>query len=194
MTFLRAVVKKVIIIHGFQGNPSGGWKGWLKTQLEQKGIEVIAPQFPDPDHPKKAAWVKQLAKVAGKPSKDTIIIGHSLGCPAILRYLETLKDDEMIGGAVLVAGPITTKRKELKSFFTKPFDYKKIKKHCKSFIAINSDDDYHIPLEHGKTYKKELGAKLIIKKKHKHFGSADGFTELPIALESILSLIKINKK
>ena len=78
---------------------------------------------------------------------------------------------------------------EIKNFFPqKPYDWEKIKPHCKKFITINSDNDYYIPLSHGEEFRDKLGAELIVMKEHGHFSSADGFTELPVLLESVLKI------
>ncbi len=37
----------------------------------------------------------------GNPDNETYLVGHSLGSPTILRYLESLQDDQMIGGGLL---------------------------------------------------------------------------------------------
>jgi len=184
------MAKRVIIIHGFQGDPNHGWKPWLKKELEKRGFLVKNLQMPNPNHPKVKSWVNYLANQVGEVDSNCYLVGHSLGCITILRYLETLKNKEKIGGAVLVAGPIKAVKKEIKSFFDRPIRWAEIKKHCKRFVAINSDNDPYIPLEHGRILKEKLGAKLIIKKNHKHFSSSDGFVELPIVLEGVLGLAR----
>ena len=182
--------KRVIAIHGWGGDPYGGWKPWLKEKLEAKGFEVIMPQMPNTENPVMGEWVGTLAELVGKPDENTFLVGHSLGVVCILRYLETLKGKEKIGGAVLVAGlAMDTGIPEIKNFFPqKSYDWESIKPHCKKFITINSDNDYYIPLSHGEEFKKELGAELIIMHEHGHFSSADGFTELPVLLDAVLRI------
>lgn len=182
--------KRVFVIHGWGGDPYGGWKPWLKSELEAKGFDVTMPQMPDPEFPKMGEWVGTLAKLVGKPNGDCYLVGHSLGVVTVLRYLETLKGKEKIGGAVLVAGlAMDTNIPEIKNFFPSPsYDWASIKQHCPKFISINSDNDYYIPLSHGEEFRNKLGAEFIIKKKHGHFSSADGFTELPVLLECVLKI------
>lgn len=182
--------KRVFVIHGWGGSPDGGWKPWLKEKLEKKGFAVVMPQMPDPEFPKMEEWVGTLAALVGKPDENTFLVGHSLGVVCALRYLEMLKGREKIGGAVLVAGlAMDTGIPELKSFFPqKSYNWAEIKKHCGKFITINSDNDYYIPLSHGEEFRKKLGAGLIIKHKHGHFSSGDGFTELPVLLECVLKI------
>ncbi len=180
-------VKRVIIIHGWRGIPSSGWKPWLKQELEKKGFEASVPEMPNTNNPKMKEWVKNLSDEIGVPDEKVFLVGHSLGCITILRYLESI--EKQIGGAVLIGGPIDNRGiEEIDSFFESPIDWNKIKKNCKKFITINSDDDYYIPLNHGEKIRDELDAEMIIKKNHKHFSADDGFTELPVALDSVLKL------
>ena len=38
----------IFILHGTEGHPGENWFPWLKQELEQKGYNVIVPQFPTP--------------------------------------------------------------------------------------------------------------------------------------------------
>lgn len=183
--------KRVFLIHGWEGHPESGWRPWLKKKLESKGFAVSVPAMPDTNRPKMKAWVDHLTKTVKKPGEDCYFVGHSLGCITILRFLETLEAGEKVGGAVLVAGFTNNLDfKELDSFFTKSIDWKKLKKQCKRFVAIHSDDDPYVPLKHGKIFEKKLGAELIVKPGMKHFSSEDGSFELPVALNSLLKISK----
>lgn len=182
-------MKRAILIHGWEGSPEGGWLPWLKNELEKKDFKVITPAMPDTTHPVMDKWVEHLAKIVGKPDKECYLVGHSLGCITILRYLETLEQGAEIGGAVMVVGfSDNLGYKELNTFFTKPIDWNKIKKHCKKFVAIHSDNDPYVPLKHGDIFKEKLNAEVIVKQNMKHFSGDEGMTELPVVLESILKI------
>lgn len=183
------MVKRVFIIHGWEGSPKTGWKPWLKTKLEKLGFKVFAPQMPNASHPKMKEWINHLTKIVGLPDKDCYFIGHSLGCITILRYLESLKECQ-IGGAVLVAGFTSNLGyEELESFFTKPVDWASMKAHCKKFVAIHSDNDPYVSLHYGDFFKENLEAEVIVQHNMKHF-SEGGVNELPITLESIIKISK----
>lgn len=184
-------MKRVLIVHGFQGRPGTGWKLWIKKRLEEKGFRIFAPQMPDPDHPKAEDWVNCLSAVVGKPDSDTYFIGHSLGCPAILRYLETLYKDQQVGGAILVAAPADNRgHSEIESFFSSLFDWKRIKSACKKFTLIHSEDDKIVPVDHAFIYQKNLGAEAIIVKGMGHFSSDEGIMEAPVILDAVLRMIR----
>lgn len=97
--------KRVFIIHGGTGKPNQHWMPWLAKELAQSGFEVFQPEMPDTDEPKMADWVSYLKEQVGTADEVTFFVGHSIGCLAMLRYLE--KYHEKIGGAVLVAPWIT---------------------------------------------------------------------------------------
>ena len=184
-------MKRVIIVHGWEGRPDKEWMPWLKRELEERGYNVLVPHMPNTLHPRLNTWFPYLKKIVKKIDINTFFVGHSLGCITILRYLESLKGNEKAGGAVLVAGfghdlEYRDYRKEISSFFAIPLDWLNIKKHCKQFIAIHSKDDKWVPLRHNDIFKKELNAESVVVDGMGHFN----VLELPLALEAVLKISK----
>lgn len=180
---------RAFLVHGWEGYPEEGWRPWLKGELEKRGFNVHIPAMPDTKSPQMDNWVSHLKKTVGNPDKDCYLVGHSLGCITILRYLETLKPGQKVGGVILVAGFTSDLGYyDLKSFFTKPIDWKKLKKHCGKFVAIHSDNDPYVSLHYADFFKKELKAKIVIENDMKHFSGDDGIRKLPVVLDSILEL------
>jgi len=184
-------MSRVFVIHGWQGSPDKCWRPWLKNELENKGFEVFVPAMPDTNNPRMSAWTEHLAKTVGRPDEDCYFVGHSLGCITIMRYLETLEENEKVGGCVFVAGfTDSLGYREIKNFFERPIVWERIRSHCKNFIAVHSDNDPYVPLKYGDIFKEKVGAELIVKHGMKHFGDDDGITELPVVLESLLKISK----
>ena len=96
--------KRVFIIHGWESSPESNWFPWAKRELEKLGYEVTVPVMPTPMFPKKEEWVEYIKKLVRAPDKEMLLMGHSLGVIAILRYLESLENEERINKAILVAG------------------------------------------------------------------------------------------
>jgi len=181
--------KRAFLIHGWEGYPEEGWRPWLRDELKKEGFLVEVPEMPDTNHPKLKDWLSYLQKIVGKATPDDYFVGHSLGCIAILRYFETLAEDEKVGGSVLVAGfTDDLGNKEINTFFEKPIDWEKINKVCSSFVAIISDNDPYVALKYGDIFKEKLGAKLIVEHNMKHFSGDDGITTFPSAKEAVLSI------
>ena len=185
-------MKHAVIVHGFKGKPETNWKPWLKEQLEAQGFKVDVPTMPNTDHPIASEWVSKLAGTVGEPTRDTYLVGHSLGCITILRYLETLKPDQRIGGAVFVAG-FGERFKKYRSgnhdtFFDHDLDWQRIRGRCAAFVAIHSEDDPGVEPEQLQVFERNLGAKAILMQGMGHFGSADGMYEVPRVRDELLAI------
>ena len=188
-------MKKVFLIHGWGGYPEEGWLPWLKKKLEARWFEVFVPAMPDAEHPQMGVWLKHLSRILGIPDQNYYLVGHSLGCMTIFRYLETLKKNQKIGGAVLVAGFTSNLGfEELNSFFKKPIAWEKIKSHCPRFTAVHSDNDPYVSVHYGEFFKEKLGAEVVIEHAKKHFSGDDGITELPSVLDAVLKLSTTRSK
>ena len=139
---------KVIIVHCWEGNHDVNWYPWAKVQLEMRGHEVIVPDMPDTSNPTIEKWVTELAKVIGIPNSNTYLIGHSIGCQTILRYLERINIP--IGGALFVAGWFYLENLKDKQsakiagpWINTPINIEKIKKNLpKSVLIISNNDPY----------------------------------------------------
>lgn len=183
------MVKRVFIIHGWDGVPNDSWKPWLTKQLEEKGYQVISPQMPGGNNPLVEEWTAVIKKLVNKPTKNDYFVGHSLGCISICRYLESLKENEKIGGCVFVAGFASSLDvSELENFCEPKLNFESVKKHSGRFVAIHSDDDEDVPMEKALELKNGLNAQLIIEHEKGHMSEGDGIKELPSLLKSILEI------
>ncbi|HEX8591646.1 MAG TPA: alpha/beta fold hydrolase [Candidatus Paceibacterota bacterium] len=189
-------MKRVFIVHGWDGSPVTGWFPWLKSELEARGFLVHVPQLPDTECPRIEKWVPALAGAVGAPDEDTYFVGHSMGCQTIARYLETLPDDRKVGGVVFVAGFFrrltgldTEEERELdREWAEAPLNFEKVRLHMKRSVALFSDDDPCVPVTNAQDFDERLGADVIIQSKQSHFNEGAGFKELPIVLEKVLEL------
>lgn len=193
---------RVFIIHGWDDTPHNGWFPWLKAKLIAQGIEVHAPTMPNPAHPTIDAWVPFLQRLVGTADAQTYFVGHSIGCQTILRYLETVPDDIMIGGAVLVAGWVTLKPEAVEEeetaavaaqWLQQSIHWPAIRKHVHRVTAIMSDDDQFVPLEDSKVFVRELGADVIVERQKKHLGGYDGVSILPSVLRVLEGMMSTQK-
>jgi len=191
-------MKKVIIVHGWGGNPSGDWFPWLKEKLEVDSVEVVIPEMPDTLHPAIDSWLSVLADVTGNIDEDTIFVGHSIGCQTILRFVEKLPEHIKIGGIILVAAWLHLTDETWDEEYTKeiakpwletPINFEKIKNHTKNIVCIQSEDDPYVPVSDAKIFEEKLDAKIIFLKNFGHIAAEDGITELPEVLEQINNLI-----
>lgn len=175
--------KRVIMVHGWASDPNDCWMPWLKQELEKRDFVVTTPFFPEPKIPDICQWIDILEETIGTPDKETYLIGHSLGCTIILKYLERLTENESVGGIVTVGGRYT----RVGFPVLKP---EVIQKRTKHFSALFSDDDYYIPLSEEEAYRNELKAKTTILHGHGHFSRKENMTQLPEALSELLEMSK----
>ena len=185
-------MKKVILVHRWEGNPNNCWFPWLKKELEKMKFKVTALKMPNPEEPKIKEWVEFMQKNIKNVDQETYFVGHSIGCQTIMRYLETLDGKTKIGGLIFVAGFFnlpnleTEEEREIaKSWLETKINTDKIKLMTNHIVAIFSDNDPFVPLEDTKLFKKRLNAEIIIKKNKGHFSDDAGIIKLPVVIEQI---------
>ncbi|MDP1694340.1 MAG: alpha/beta hydrolase [Candidatus Woesearchaeota archaeon] len=186
-------MKKVILVHRWDGNPSADWYPWLKEEVEKKNIHVFIPEMPEPSKPKIEKWVSFLKKEIKDVDEETFFVGHSIGCQTIMRYIETLEEKTKIGGVLFVAGFFlatkleTEEEREIaKPWLERPIDTTKVKKKVKQIKAIFSDNDPFVPVSNAKQFQEKLGAKTLIEKKQGHFNDDTA----PIVLKILLEMMQ----
>ena len=191
-------MKRVFIVHGWGGRPDEAWFPWIKKELEDKGYKVFIPAMPETDEPKMELWIPFLSQLVGKPDLNTFFVGHSIGCQAIIRYLETLPEGTKIGGAVFVAGWYNVRnidteedKRIVEPWLNTARDDEKIKRIINKVIAIFSDNDPFVSPENQKSWQEKVGAKIIVEHNKGHFNEEEpSVWELPSALEALLEISK----
>ena len=184
-------MKRAIIVHCWEGAPEYCWYPHVKKELQDLGFQVEVPAMPETNLPQQDKWLPKLQEVVGDPDEELYLIGHSLGCVTIMRYLEGLPDGKKIGGVVLVAGFIDDLGfKEISNFFLTPINFEKINASAKKFTFIHSDNDPYVDLKYGKLLQEKLGGELIVKKGMKHFSGAIDDEEACLALPDVVEAIK----
>jgi predicted alpha/beta hydrolase family esterase len=184
-------MKRVVIVHAWGENPTSCWYQWLENMLENEGIEVNVPVMPNPTTPDIRLWIDKLNETIGDADRQTYLVGHSIGCQTILRYLENLRGGEQIGGVVFVApwthiiGLSEASRQIAEPWLETPIDWQAARTHCPQFFSFFSSDDVWVPLSETKVFEDSLGAQIKIIPAAKHF---DGIRQLPELLTEVLKM------
>jgi len=170
-------MKRIFIIHGWDGYPEESWFPWLKTELESRGFDVFVPQMPGAENPRIEKWIPAIAEIVGTVDENTYFVGHSIGCQAIVRYLESLSEKvkvglpAQVGGAVFVAGffkrltnlePESDVKKVAAMWVNAPTDFSKAKFHLLKSVAIFSDNDPYVPLDNQDDFRDKLSSKIMV--------------------------------
>ena len=160
-------------------------------ELEKQEIYACALSMPTPENPICDEWVDEISRHIERNRKDEIyLVGHSLGTPAILRYLENAQANP-ISGAVLVSGPSEkNNNRKIDDFLEKNFNFEKIKSNCKEFYIIHGDDDPNVPLNNAEFLSQNLGGELIVIKNGGHLNGSSGWFNLPQCLTVLNKMMK----
>lgn len=160
----------ILIIHGFESNSKQHWFLAAKEKFEKEGYKVFVPDMPGSFFPKKDVWVEVISNF--NPDENWILIGHSLGGDAILRYLE--KSEKKVAKVILMATPYEPmKFGAIENFFKGEFDWNNIKSKTDEIIVLNEDNDPFVPLEHGKKFSEYLNCPLLVQPGYVHFDKID---------------------
>ena len=189
-------MKKIYLIHGWDGSPEEPMHQWMKKELEQKGFSVSVPEMPDPEVPKIETWIPFLEKNIQDLDENSYLIGHSVGCQAVLRFMETLSSEIKIAGVILIAPwmhldqqTIREEGEEMveiaKPWMETPFDWEKVKSHTNNFTCLLSDDDPYVPLSNKELFEKNLNAKIIIEHNKGHYTEDDSIIENQTVIDLI---------
>lgn len=177
------------------------WYGVLHNELIQAGIPSVCENFPDPYAARRDIWIPHMRKMVEKNCRqdapNVILVGHSSGAQAALRYTELHE----CKAAVLVSATYTdlgdaSERAAgyyplLKKDGTEenPYLFDKMKNNCPIWHQFHSDDDPFIPLFEAEQIRD--GLRLTNDNYHmlprrSHF--FDPFPELLSLVQSIVDL------
>jgi hypothetical protein len=186
MILLKNNMKNVIILQGAGETIESFWLPYIKKELEASGYAVWLPQLPGIDNPQ-LKEVLQFVLKRGKFSEETLLIGHSAGCPLILSVLENIP--VKIKKAILVAGYCEPLPAGANDILQKKYNWEKIKQNVDEIIFINSDNDpWGCDDKQGKIMFNNLGGTLIIRHGEGHMGSDkfnQPYKEFPFLLKLI---------
>ena len=113
---------------------------------------------------------------------ETILVGHSSGAVAVMRYTETRK----ILGSVLVAAYTTDlgyESEKQSGYFNQPWEWEAIKDNQQWVAVFVSDTDPYIPIEQAEEIAQRLDAEYYNLPGRGHFGS--DVLQLPEIVEVI---------
>lgn len=181
---------KVIFIHGNGGGTvKDAWFPYVQNALEKLSLKVVARNFPDQKLARKKYWLPFL-KDKLKADKNTILIGHSSGAVAAMRFAEKNK----ILGSILVGASYTdtgdeTERKS--GYYDGPWDWRAIKKNQKWIVQFASTDDPYIPIKEPRYIHKKLQTEYYEYNDQGHFGHPEPKETFPEIVKVIKSKLQL---
>ena len=184
-------MKKVFIVHGLDGSPNGGWRPWLMRELQKLDVYACALSMPKHGSPILSEWLEEVGRHVERNQEDEIyLVGHSLGVPTILKYLESMKVDTQVKGAILISGSVEkTTNEKVAHFLNTSLDFEKINSTVSKFSVIHGDDDPVVPIQNGGFLADKLNCDLVIVHGGKHLNDSAGFYQLPECLAELKKIM-----
>lgn len=174
---------KAIIIPGNGGDlPEEKWFPYVQKELGKIGIDVTNVEYPDSVLARKEYWLPFIEKLGA--DEDTILIGHSSGAVAAMRYGENHK----ILGSVLVGACYTdlgVDTEKQSGYYDDPWKWDQIKQNQKWIVQYASTDDPYIPIEEARHIHENLDTEYYEYTDQGHFGSDKNRVEFPEMIEVI---------
>lgn len=181
---------KVILIPGNGGaTPQDNWFPYVERQLSNLGLQVINEQFPDPMLARAEFWLPFIENLGA--DQNSILIGHSSGAIAAMRFAETHK----ILGSILVSAYYTdlgVDSEKQSGYFDHPWNWPAIKNNKQWIVQFAATDDPFIPIEEARFVHLNLQSDYLEYPDQNHFGYGDKLKfEFPEIVEAIKNKLAI---
>ena len=195
-------VSNVVIVHGANDSKKSAFEGgredtrhwfpWIRKELAHRNIKFSSELYPEDWNPDYKEWKKVFEK--SDINGNTILVGHSLGCGFILRWLSETKTK--VKKVILVApyvlnSPDLPGLKNMVSFEL----IKNLNKFSDEFVVYYSDDDNNFIIDSVDYLRKNIRGKFMEFKGTGHFVfDSMGTHEFPELLDEILSTNCANER
>lgn len=184
-------VKAIIVPGNGDDNPEDKWFPYIKRELEKLGIKVINQKYPDPILARKEYWLPFIKERGA--DQNTILIGHSSGSVAAMRFAEENK----ILGSVLVGAYVSdlgSEDEKKSGYFNTPWNWTAIKQNQHWIIQFASTDDPFIPISEAREINNKLNTKYYEYTDQGHFGSRENKVEFPEMIAAIEERLRFRKR
>ena len=165
------------------------WYGWLEEQLKRSSVAKCAmDDMPDPLYAKRSIWLPFMEKTL-RCNAETIVVGHSSGAVAALRYAETHR----VRGIILVSAYLSDLGDDLEAasgYFDGDWRWKDITSNTDFIVQFASRDDHLVPFAEQMKVADKLKAHRAVDMRI--FGDRNHFMqfEFPELFDTIRELVK----
>lgn len=181
---------RIVVVHAMKSTLDDHWYRAFARRLEPVA-QVVMPAMPTPFEPKAEAWQTALEDAIGPVDERTMIIAHSVGNAAALRYLTSLPAGWTLGSLVNVAGFSDAQPGNDATIpFVQDIDHALIRAQTLARHAVISTNDPEVPEELTARLAERLDSHLSLVQGAGHFrGEEDGYTELPTVEQLALNFV-----
>lgn len=159
---------KVVCIPGNGGGSV--FDGWFPSLLKEMNLPctIELRNFPDAVIARESYWIPYIHDQLNA-REETILIGHSTGAIAAMRYAETYR----IAGSMLVAAYYTDlgdENEQKSEYFNRPWHWEKIRENQQWIVQFASTDDPFIPIKEARYVHEKLRSEYYEFTDQGHFG------------------------
>jgi predicted alpha/beta hydrolase family esterase len=191
------VTERVCIVPRWAGRADSDWYPWIRAELAEAhpGLEVRMLDLPNPAAPVIDQCIASLRAELGDDLaalRETLLVGHSVGCQALMRYLAGLEprsEGDAVEHLVCVAGwwTIDEPWPSLRPWVDTGFDLARLRRAVAGVSVLLGDDD---PFTHDwranqALWEQRLDARTKLVPGAKHFNASAEPSVLELIRESI---------
>ncbi|XP_022106985.1 putative hydrolase RBBP9 [Acanthaster planci] len=179
------MASRVVIV---PGNGCGevekcNWYAWARDEIKKvEGLECTLKSMPDPVIARETIWIPFMHDQLCCDEK-TIIVGHSSGAAAAMRYAEKYK----IYGIILVSAYVNdlgVENERQSGYFSRPWEWELMKNNTQFITLFGSTDDPFIPWSEMQVIVDNLDPECHKFEERGHFMSST-FPELVCAIQKL---------
>ncbi|RTQ47211.1 DUF1749 domain-containing protein [Hymenobacter gummosus] len=181
--------KHVYVVPRWGGNGTSDWYPWLKQQLEQTAPEdgfryevhpLDMPSWEVPVISQAVAHLRQVLPPERLQNQEVYLVGHSVGCLAILHYLAEINREQAVAqvrGVLCVAGwfMVDSPWQDILHWMNAPIDYERARHAIpenKLMVLLSDDDPYTSAYQQNeKLWLERLHARVSIVHGRQHFSA-----------------------
>jgi uncharacterized protein len=190
-------VDRVLIVPRWGGLPTSDFYPWLIESLQARfgrELDVRALAMPEPGTPRIDTWPPAIVAEAGTDRevlRRTLLVGHSVGCQAVLRALAAMPEGVTVFGVLLVAAWFQVDRpwETILPWMHEAFDIGHARARTPWLDVLVSDNDPFTAdfLRTAEDFRTRAGVEVVIVPGAKHFNAA----EEPRVLSALVRRIEV---
>ena len=177
---------QVIVIHGNGGSTAAdAWYPRVERECAALGLAVVNRTFPDNVKARARFWLPFLEELGA--DEETVLIGHSSGAVAAMRYAETHR----LLASILVGvchTDLGDGGEAASGYYREPWQWEDIRRHQQWIAIYHSIDDPHIPVREPRFIAAQLRCAYFELADRGHFVDPDALPEAVPYLKRKLGL------